>query len=225
MSYLSNHPTLSRATLAATAAVLAVSLTGCGTDDPDTPAIPTFTTVVPVPSSTAPAQVGDGTGLATVAYVDLDKTVFPTTDTDNAFSVLTDGLTTAFSWAPADDSNGWAAILRSSTAWNNQYLAAQEMRLTTLVPMSSRDWQTWGERGQRFTAAVTVTNEDHPTDTDLDVARVVKIVLSTTGGTVPEANREILTLIATTRMHKADVGWRIDSFDVKDTILPEVTPS
>ena len=209
-----------RVTLAMLAAISAVSLAACGGDDgADDASMPTFTSTPP--SSSLGPQVGAGDGLADTAYVDLDSAVFGGTDTNDPQSVMVDGLTESFAWRPAEDSNGFAAIRRASTAWNNDYVRAQESRLTTLVPMSSRDWQTWGDNGQEFTADVSVTNEEHPADTATDVSRVVKIVLSTTGGTRPELNREIETLIAPVRMHKADPGWRIDSFTLIDTIMPD----
>jgi hypothetical protein len=212
-----------RGTVVGLAVAATVSMSACG-DNSDNPPEPTFTTV-PVPSSTAPAQVGDGTGLAQGAYVELDRDRFTATDSDDPESVLHDGVREAFSWNPAEDSNGWDAILRSHTAWNNDYLRAQEVRLTTLVPMSSRDWQTWGDRDQRFDATVTLTSEQHPADTDSDFSRVVKVSLSTTGGSRPDLNREIVTLMVRARVHKADVGWRIDSLDLTDSILPEVQTS
>lgn len=200
-----------------------VSVTACG-DDSDNPSEPTFTTV-PVPSSTAPAQVGDGSGLAEDAYVDLDHDRFGDTDSDDPESVLHDGIREAFSWTPAEDSNGWDAVVRSHTAWDNEYLRAQEERLTTLVPMSSRDWQLWGERDQQFDADVTLTAEQHPADTGTDFSRVIRVVLSTTGGSRPDVNREIMTLMVRARAHKTDIGWRIASLDLTDTILPEVQTS
>lgn len=210
-----------RSQLAAVVAATAVSLVSCSGGEDNGP-MPTFTSV-PVPSSTAPVQVGEGEGLASEPYIALDPEVFPSTNSDDPQSVLVDGLQEAFAWRPAEDSNGWAAILRSHSAWNNQYLRDQEMRLTTLIPMSSRDWQSWGDRDQEFVAKVEITNEDHPEDTDTDFSRVTKIVLSTSGGTRPDLSREILTVIAGVRVHKTDLGWRIDSFDVRDSSLPEVT--
>jgi hypothetical protein len=229
MNLHTTHRTCTRTVLATLAAVSAVSLAACGGGGgADDASMPTFTSTPPTTSSLGP-QVGAGDGLADTAYVDLDGEVFGGTDTNDPQSVLVDGLTESFAWRPAEDSNGFAAIRRGHTAWNNDYLRAQEARLTTLVPMSSRDWQTWGDHGQVFTAAVSVTNEEHPADTATDFSRVVKIVLSTTGGTRPELNREIETLIAPVRMHKADPGWRIDSFTRIDTIMPDrsgaTTPS
>lgn len=214
----------SRHTVVATAVLSAMMLilTACGDDTDETPSTTTpatsSSTQTPEPTSPDVPQVGAGEGLSDESYVDLDRSVFDSTDDSDAESVIVDGLTESFSWDPATQSNGFAAFQDASTVWNNTYLSDEELSLTTLTSVSGRDWQAWADNGKRFDPKVTITNEQHPPDTDTDVSRVTKIEMYSVDRV---GNRDlVMTLIAPVRAHHAEQGWRLSSISVLDTILP-----
>lgn len=168
-------------------------------------------------AETSVVQVGSGAGLAEQSYVPLDRSVFSDgiDDADPA-SVLTGGLAASFAWRPAEDGTQFEAFRRAHSAWNNTYLADNETRLTTLVPMSWSAWIDWSDRGVRFTPQVTILGDQHPRDTETDFSRVVKIDQVAVGGGRPDTRE--LSLVATVRVHKTDLGWRIDNLNVIDNL-------
>ncbi|MGV0870334.1 hypothetical protein [Corynebacterium kalidii] len=224
--------TLRTRTVAALAATLttALVLVGCGSDDsvdpPSTGAAATTGQNTSPPDTDVP-QVGSGTGLADTDYVELDQAALTTgldardVDDHDPASVLVRGLQTAFSWHPATDSSQFDAFVRASSAWNNTYLRSQETRLTTLIAMSMRDWTDWGDREQIFYPTVTLTNETHPADTGTDFSRVVTIDMATGTTDDPDAGRDVLTIIGQARVHNSPEGWRIETFEVRDTVVGE----
>lgn len=227
--------TLRTRTVAVLSATLATALVlvGCGGDDKD----PLSNTTSSDPAATDSQntdnqdsdvpQVGSGTGLADTDYVELDQDALTTgldardVDDHDPASVLVGGLQAAFRWQPATDSSQFDAFVRASSAWNNTYLRSQETRLTTLIPMSMRDWTDWGDRGQIFYPTVTLTNETHPADTDTDFSRVVTIDMATGTKDDPDAGRDVLTIIGQARVHNSPEGWRIETFEVRDTVVGE----
>lgn len=168
-------------------------------------------------AETSVVQVGSGAGLAEQSYVPLDRVSFAggIDDADPA-SVLTGGLAASFAWRPAEDGTQFEAFRRAHSAWNNTYLADNETRLTTLVPMSWSAWIDWSGRGVRFTPQVTILGDQHPRDTDTDFSRVVKIDQVAVGGGRPDTRE--LSLVATVRVHKTDLGWRLDNLNVIDNL-------
>lgn len=168
-------------------------------------------------AETSVVQVGSGAGLAEQSYVPLDRSVFSDgiDDADPA-SVLTGGLAASFAWRPAEDGTQFEAFRRAHSVWNNTYLADNETRLTTLVPMSWSAWIDWSDRGVRFTPQVTILGDQHPRDTETDFSRVVKIDQVAVGGGRPDTRE--LSLVATVRVHKTDLGWRIDNLNVIDNL-------
>lgn len=218
-------------TIAASVAIAtALVLVGCGGDDSADPSDtdPAATTgQTTSPAAPEVPQVGSGEGLADTDYVALDQDALATgsdareVNSDDPRSVLVRGLQSAFHWRPAEDSDQFDAFVRSSSAWNNTFLRSEETRLTTLVPMSMRDWTTWGDKGEIFYPEVTITNETHPEDTSTDFSRVVTIDMSTGTKDDPDAGRHVLTIIGQARVHNSPEGWRIDTFQVRDMVLGE----
>ena len=214
-----------RGVLQATTLVLA----GCGGDDaaPANTDTAGATEQTAGPDTSPVPRVGSGTGLADTDYVALDQDALRVQsrqlniNDDNPEQVLTGGLATALAWQPGQDSSQFDSFVRASSAWNNSYLRQEEQRLTTLVPMSMRDWTAWGDQNQVFYPEVTVTNETHPADTDTDFSRVVTVDMSTGTPEDPESGRHVLTLIGQVRVHHSPEGWRIDSFQVRDTVVGE----
>lgn len=204
-------------------------LAGCGDDsaDPSNTDTAATTEQTTEPDTSPVPQVGSGTGLADTDYVALDQDALRVQsrqlniDDDNPEQVLTGGLTAALAWQPGQDSSQFDSFVRASSAWNNSYLRQEEQRLTTLVPMSMRDWTAWGDQNQVFYPEVTITNETHPADTDTDFSRVVTVDMSTGTPEDPESGRHVLSLIGQVRVHHSPEGWRIDSFQVRDTVVGE----
>ncbi|MEL4183530.1 hypothetical protein MTQ17_09840 [Corynebacterium bovis] len=205
------------------AAVAAAVLAGCQSpDEGDTAdgmsvdtsvAAGTATTGTPVP------QVGDGSGLAEADYVPVDRGVFPTVDDSDPTSVLVAGLEVSFGWDPARDSGQFEGFRRAKSLWNNQYLRSQELGLTTLVPMSSRSWQSWGDAGTRIVPRVSVLSDQHPPDTATDFYRVVAIDQTelTAGGA---SDGEVATtLVAAVRVHNTPLGWRLETLKLIDNLV------
>lgn len=207
---------------AAVAVITTVSLAACS-DDEDTDTAEETTSSAPTsaaPSEDTPVpQVGGGAGLSEQSYVALDQDSLrlrPTDgpiDDDDPSEVLTRGLASSLAWNPYEDSTQFDAVSRAASVWNNTYLADEETRLSTLVAMSSRDWQAWGDEQIRFIPEVTITNETHPPDTGTDFSRVVSIDMISSDGD------QVLTLIGQARVHNSEQGWRIDSFEIRDTVL------
>lgn len=169
------------------------------------------------PAGTPVAQVGQAPGLSDSSYVPLDPSQLSThVDDSDPTSVLTGGLEASFAWRPATDSTQFDAFERAQSVWNNTWLSDNQVRLATLVPMSSRAWADWGDKNTEFAPEVSVLADQHPADTGTDFSRVVKIDQVTTGGIVP--GRRVLSLIATVRVHKSDLGWRLDNLNVIDNL-------
>lgn len=178
----------------------------------------------PAASDSAPAgapvtQVGDGSGLAETDYVPVDRGVFPTVDDTDPKSVLVAGLEVSFGWDPARDATQFEGFRRAKSLWNNQYLRSRELGLSTLVPMSSRAWQSWGDAGTRIVPRVSVLSDQHPPDTATDFHRVVAIDQTelTAGGA--SDGEVVTTLVATVRVHKTPVAWRLETINVIDNIV------
>ena len=210
--------------------VTMLGLAGCSTDEDTTGETTAGKTTTATESEQSPVttapQVGSGEGLATTAYVKInedalqvgDRTV--SIDESDPESVLIGGLSASFAWKPAEDSTAFDAIRRAHTVWNNFWLRDNESALTTAVPMSSRDWQDWGDHEQEFRPAVSILSDQHPPDTDTDFSRQVNIDMVTTDGTEGRPGRLIMSLIGLARVHNTDQGWRIDSLRIIDTQLP-----
>ncbi|MEL4212001.1 hypothetical protein [Corynebacterium bovis] len=129
------------------------------------------------------------------------------------------GLEVSFGWDPARDATQFEGFRRARSLWNNQYLRSQELGLTTLVPMSSRSWQSWSDAGTQIVPRVDVLSDQHPPDTATDFHRVVAIDQTelTAGGA---SDGEVATtLVATVRVHKTSVGWRLETINVIDNIV------
>jgi hypothetical protein len=227
-----NNTTASRRLAVGLVALAAgLALASCGDDAPEpgqsTQTAPSPTTDSGAPDPTRVPQVGSGTGLADTDYVELDQQALRTgpqtddVDGDDPADVLERGLTAAFAWRPGTDSSQFDAVVRSSSAWNNTYLRSEETRLTTLIPMSMRDWTAWGDQGKIFYPTVKLTNETHPQDTGTDFSRVVTIDMATGSESDPADGRHIMKIIGQARVHKTEQGWRIETFQVRDTVLGE----
>ncbi|WP_125185678.1 hypothetical protein [Corynebacterium bovis] len=177
------------------------------------------TGVGPEAAVTSVPQVGDGTGLAEVDYVPVDREVFPQVDDSDPQQVLTRGLEVSFGWDPARDAGQFEGFRRAHSLWNNRYLRDGELALTTLVPMSRRSWQSWGDAGTRIVPRVHVLSDQHPPDTASDFYRVVAIDQTelTAGGASDDS--VVTTLVATVRVHKTPLGWRLETINVIDNIV------
>lgn len=178
----------------------------------------------PAASDSAPAgapvtQVGDGSGLAETDYVPVDRGVFPTVDDTDPKSVLVAGLEVSFGWDPARDATQFEGFRRAKSLWNNQYLRSRELGLSTLVPMSSRAWQAWGDKGTRIVPQVSVLSDQHPPDTATDFHRVVAIDQTTVSASGAVSDEVVTTLVATVRVHKTPLGWRLETINVIDNIV------
>lgn len=173
----------------------------------------------PSTAGTSVPQVGDGSGLAETDYIPVDRGVFPQVDDSDPRQVLTRGLEVSFGWAPARDATQFEGFRRARSLWNNRYLRSRELGLTTLVPMSSRAWQSWGDQGIRIVPRVGVLSDQHPPDTASDFYRVVAIDQTelTAGGASDDS--VVTTLVATVRVHKTPLGWRLETINVIDNIV------
>lgn len=213
---------LTKKTAVAMTAVAMLALAACGDDAPQEDVTATFPHNEPSSSAPATTQVGSGVGLADQSYVEIDRAQFPDAHPDDANWALTDAVARAFAWKPAEDSTQFDAFRRASSAWNNTYLADNEEKLTTLVPMSSADWELWGERGVQMFPKVTILPDEHPKDTASDQSRVVKIDLYAGEPGLDRDTDELkLSLVTAVRVHKTDdLGWRVDSVTVMDSIFP-----
>lgn len=214
----------------AAVAVTAAVLTGCQSPDEGrttggmsvdaSPPASTSTASTGAEAAGAPVtQVGDGSGLAETDYVPVDRGVFPQVDDSDPQQVLTRGLEVSFGWDPARDATQFEGFRRAKSLWNNQYLRSRELGLSTLVPMSSRAWQSWGDKGTRIVPRVDVLSDQHPPDTATDFHRVVAIDQTelTAGGA--SDGEVVTTLVATVRVHKTPLAWRLETINVIDNIV------
>lgn len=219
---------------AATALALAVATTaaacsGNGADEAGSEA-PTTTMQQTTPPSPTVPQIGQQAADVSTAYAPLDTKVFDQWDAMAGHGGQSDpdwvfkaGLAESFAWQPATDTSQFDAIQRASSIWNRQYIKDNEMKLSTIVPMSLRDWTTWGDQGVAFFPVVHVLNDQHPPDTATDISRVVKIDMRTgKPGAARDQDAEKFSIIAYVRLHNAansgDDQWRIDNINVTDVL-------
>lgn len=219
-----------RGLLAALAAVsLGVGITGCGSDGKeDNQPQASASSVEPTP---VVPQVGERSEDIPASYQELDTKRFERWNDragrggeSDPMWVMRAGLAESFAWDPKTDSGQFDAFRRAQTIWNGEYLKTNEVKLTTLVPMSSKSWELWGEEGVTFAPRVNVLSDQHPPDTKTDVSRVVAIdMMKKRPGEKPVKDFSITGYV---RVHNAadqrDPQWRLDNLTVTDTVVEGV---
>ena len=214
---------------AVVAASLGAGVSGCGSDD-KTDDQPQAQSSSVEPTPVVP-QVGERSKNIPASYQALDTKRFERWNDQagrqgqsDPLWVMRAGLAESFAWEPKNDSGQFEAFRRAQTNWNGEYLKTNEVKLTTLVPMSSKSWELWGDEDVTFEPRVHVLSDQHPPDTKTDVSRVVSIdMMKKRPGEKPVKDFSITGYV---RVHNAADGgapqWRVDNLTVTDTVVEGV---
>lgn len=126
----------------------------------------------------------------------------------SAVEVIGTGLTTMFTWDTTRDSSQADAYLRALPLLGGT-LADPASAGSRNPRGPGLQWDAWKSQGASVTAAVVVTNDEHPPDTPTAVYRVVSITQTPrAAGTVVQGTQ---TLTAWVSAVLTPDGWRIDT--------------
>jgi len=126
----------------------------------------------------------------------------------SAVEVIGTGLTTMFTWDPTRDSSQADAYLRALPLLGGAL--ADPVRAGSRNPRGpGLQWDAWKSQGAVVTAAVVVTNDEHPPDTPTAVYRVVSITQTPRAAAAVVPGTQTLTAWVTAAL--TPDGWRIDT--------------
>jgi len=126
----------------------------------------------------------------------------------SAVEVIGTGLTTMFTWDPTRDASQADAYLRALPLLGGAL--ADPVRAGSRNPRGpGLQWDAWKSQGALVTAAVVVTNDEHPPDTPTAVYRVVSITQTPRAAAAVVQGTQTLTAWVTTAL--TPDGWRIDT--------------
>ncbi len=199
--------------------LLAVVLAaGCSSDPtPPPPTSPQVPTPVSTPVSTQPPEPVPTTIPATpptppapapARASTLPPAAPPVVPALSAVEVIGTGLTTMFTWDPTRDVSQADAYLRALPLLGGTL--ADPGRAGSRNPRGpGLQWDAWKSQGASVTAAVVVTNDEHPPDTPTAVYRVVSITQTPRAAAAVVQGTQTLTAWVTTAL--TPDGWRIDT--------------
>ncbi|OLT31625.1 hypothetical protein BJF84_26675 [Rhodococcus sp. CUA-806] len=189
------HRPIHRAALVATAlAALVVAVAGCGTS---TDPAPSTTTAAPAPTCSA----------------GIDQ--FSRTDLCDPEAVMTAALTAMYSYHPATQTQKGVDIDSAATLLDPGYLDRLGVSYSALAPVTGNTWEQWKAEGATVAATAVVASDDHPADTDSEIARVVAVhqAVVDTAGTETEQLPPLA--IYTTATRTASDGWAVSGVNVR----------
>lgn len=126
----------------------------------------------------------------------------------SAVEVIGTGLTTMFTWDPTRDVSAADAYLRALPLLGGAL--ADPVRAGSRNPRGpGLQWDAWKSQGALVTAAVVVTNDEHPPDTPTAVYRVVSITQTPRAAAAVVQGTQTLTAWVTAAL--TPDGWRIDT--------------
>ncbi|QRI78003.1 MULTISPECIES: hypothetical protein [Rhodococcus] len=132
-------------------------------------------------------------------------TATPDIDREDPLVVIETALETMFTWRPAEDESGAAALERAAP-----YLGP-ELGSQTVVsqPGPGSQWEQWKRDQATVRADAAFLADEHPPDSDDTVHRVLSIRQSATtpNDLLIDENEHVAWAIAT----RGDDGWRLTS--------------
>lgn len=126
----------------------------------------------------------------------------------SAVEVIGTGLTTMFTWDTTRDVSQANAYLRALPFLGGTL--ADPVRAGSRNPRGpGLQWDAWKSQGAVVTAAVVVTNDEHPPDTPTAVSRVVSITQTPRAAAAVVQGTQTLTAWVSAAL--TPDGWRIDT--------------
>jgi len=166
---------------------------------PPEPVLTTIPTTPPTPPAPPPAP-----GRAST----LPPAPPPVVPAVSAVEVIGTGLTTMFTWDTTRDVSPADAYLRALPLLGGTL--ADPGRAGSRNPRGpGLQWDAWKSQGALVTAAVVVTNDEHPPDTPTAVYRVVSITQTPRAAAAVVQGTQTLTAWVTAAL--TPDGWRIDT--------------
>jgi hypothetical protein len=165
---------------------------------PPEPVPTTIPTTIPTTlPTTAPARAST-----------LPPAAAPVVPALSAVEVIGTGLTTMFTWDPTRDVSPADAYLRALPLLGGAL--ADPVRAGSRNPRGpGLQWDAWKSQGAVVTAAVVVTNDEHPPDTPTAVYRVVSITQTPRAAAAVVPGTQTFTAWVTAAL--TPDGWRIDT--------------
>jgi len=168
---------------------------------PPEPVLTTIPTTPPTPPAPPPAP-------APARASTLPPAPPPAPPALSAAEVIGTGLTTMFTWDPTRDVSPADAYLRALPLLGGTL--ADPVRAGSRNPRGpGLQWDAWKSQGASVTAAVVVTNDEHPPDTPTAVYRVVSITQTPRAAAAVVQGTQTLTAWVTAAL--TPDGWRIDT--------------
>ena len=193
-----------------TMGVLLVVVLAAGCSSDPTPPPPTSPAQMPTPVSTQPPERVPTTIPTTPPTVPARASTLPPAPSPalSAVEVIGTGLTTMFTWDTTRDVSQADAYLRALPFLGGTL--ADPVRAGSRNPRGpDLQWDAWKSQGALVTAAVVVTNDEHPPDTPTAVYRVVSITQTPRAAAAVVQGTQTLTAWVTTAL--TPDGWRIDT--------------
>ncbi|MFB7718224.1 hypothetical protein [Nocardia sp. NPDC056100] len=116
-----------------------------------------------------------------------------------------------FTYRPSDETDQRSAFRAAIPLMAAELVARGENAAPVLAPITSAQWQRWRESGVVVTATARLAADDHPTDTDRDLARVAGVALHTADGT---ESVQLTVYLRATRP-SSSARWLISALEVR----------
>ena len=126
-------------------------------------------------------------------------------DRGSAESILTQTLSTIYSWQPGSDRSPTDALIRAKQFLTGAALSAAEVTSTV---RASAEWGAWDRSGDVITAVVTRAQAIPRANGEaIGTAVVMQTVMHRDGGTTPYR-----TFTATTELRQEDGNWKLATY-------------
>jgi hypothetical protein len=200
-----------------TLGVLLAVVLAAGCSSEPTPPPPTPPTQMPTPVATQPPEPVPTTTTAVIPTAPPAAPPGPAQSSTlapappralSAVEVIGTGLTTMFTWDTTRDASPADAYLRALPLLGGTL--ADPVRAGSRNPRGpGLQWDGWKSQGAVVTAAVVVTNDEHPPDTPTAVSRVVSITQTPRAAAAVVPGTQTLTAWVSAAL--TPDGWRIDT--------------
>ncbi len=203
-----------------TVGVLLVVVLAAGCSSDPTPPPPTSAAQMPTPVATEPPEPVPTTTTTTIPTAPPAPPAPPRERAStpaaapapspalSAVQVIGTGLTTMFTWDTTRDVSQADAYLRALPFLGGA-LADPASAGSRNPRGPGLQWDAWKSQGAVVTAAVVVTNDEHPPDTPTAVSRVVSITQTPRAAAAVVQGTQTLTAWVTAAL--TPDGWRIDT--------------
>ncbi|MFB8004885.1 hypothetical protein [Nocardia sp. NPDC056000] len=136
---------------------------------------------------------------------------FRDVDPCSASAVAVAAIERVFTYHPSDEADQRSAFRAAIPLMTAELVARGENTAPVLAPITSAHWQRWRESGVVVTATARLADDDHPADTDRDVARVASVALHPSDGAEPL----LLTVYVRATRPSSSARWRMSALEVR----------